>query len=165
MGVSNSKSDIRTSNHDSWVTPQDFFDAANKVFDFTLDAAASAQNAKCAKFFDESTDGLKQDWSGHTVWINPPYKNNAEWVAKIAAEAAKGTTIALLCFATTIGTNYVQDNSADVDYILFVKGRLSFSDGVQNDPAKKPSMLVLFNTKRNHAVDKLKKLGLLVQKV
>lgn len=163
MGISNSKSDIRTSNHDSWVTPQDFFDEVNSVFEFTLDAAASAQNTKCKKFYDETTDGLKQDWSNEVVWINPPYKTNADWVAKIAAEAARGTTIALLCFATTIGTNYVQNNAADVDYILFPKGRLSFSDGVQNEPAKKPSMLVIFNAKRHHKVDKLKKLGILVQ--
>ena len=58
--------------HD-WETPQDFFDALNDEFGFDLDAAASAENAKCREFFDEEADGLSSDWGGRTVWCNPPY--------------------------------------------------------------------------------------------
>jgi hypothetical protein len=33
-----------------WATPQDFFDKMNAEFGFTLDAAATAENAKCARY-------------------------------------------------------------------------------------------------------------------
>lgn len=41
-----------------WSTPQDFFDRLDWKYHFTLDAAATAENAKCAKFFTAEDDGL-----------------------------------------------------------------------------------------------------------
>ena len=32
---------------DMWSTPQDFFDALNSIFNFTLDVCANAENTKC----------------------------------------------------------------------------------------------------------------------
>ncbi len=56
-----------------WATPQDFFDKCNEEFgSFTLDPCATAENAKCARFFTKETDGLAQVWSG-ICWMNPPY--------------------------------------------------------------------------------------------
>lgn len=67
----------------TWETPKDFFDALNAEFNFTLDAASSAENAKCAKFFDEAIDGLAQSWEGERVWINPPYgRGISKWIEK-----------------------------------------------------------------------------------
>lgn len=56
-----------------WSTPQDFFDSLDEEFHFTLDACALPENAKCELFFTSEIDGLAQDWSGHTVFVNPPY--------------------------------------------------------------------------------------------
>ena len=33
-----------------WATPQDVFDELNKEFRFTLDPAATKENAKCPRF-------------------------------------------------------------------------------------------------------------------
>lgn len=41
-----------------WSTPQELFDALNRVFNFTLDPCASPENAKCRNFYtvEETTD-------------------------------------------------------------------------------------------------------------
>ena len=47
-----------SSKEEKWATPQDFFDKLNDEFHFTLDVAASPDNAKCANYFTEEQDGL-----------------------------------------------------------------------------------------------------------
>lgn len=58
-----------------WATPQWLFDQLHAEFAFDLDAAATAANAKCPRFYTEQDDALKQDWGkdATTVWCNPPY--------------------------------------------------------------------------------------------
>lgn len=53
-----------SSRREDWATPQWIFDELDREFHFTLDAAADAQNAKCARFWDEETDALAQEWGG-----------------------------------------------------------------------------------------------------
>ena len=55
---------LYSSKEEKWATPQDFFDKLNDEFHFTLDAAASPDNAKCANYFTEEQDGLTQSWGG-----------------------------------------------------------------------------------------------------
>lgn len=47
-----------------WATPQAFFDLLDSEFHFTLDPCANESNHKCARFFTEADDGLKQPWGG-----------------------------------------------------------------------------------------------------
>ena len=47
-----------------WETPQDFFDHLNWKYHFTLDAAATSENAKCARFFSRKDDGISKNWGG-----------------------------------------------------------------------------------------------------
>lgn len=49
---------------DEWSTPQDLFDKLNEEFKFTLDPCATAENAKCKKYFTAEQNGLLQDWGG-----------------------------------------------------------------------------------------------------
>ncbi len=53
-------------------TPQDFFDKLNEEFHFELDVCATAENAKCKKYYSSEEDGLKQEWKG-VCRMNPPY--------------------------------------------------------------------------------------------
>lgn len=76
-------SGMYSSNSDEWGTPQDFFDALNDEFSFTLDVCATAENAKCKKYFTKEQDGLKQDWGNETVWCNPPYgRTIGDWILR-----------------------------------------------------------------------------------
>ena len=66
-----------------WSTPQEFFDELNKEFCFTLDPCADDLNHKCNKYYTKEQDGLKQDWSGESVFCNPPYGRDVpKWVRK-----------------------------------------------------------------------------------
>ena len=61
-----------SSETDQWSTPNDLFERLNSIFNFGIDVCADSDNAKCDVFYDESMDGLKQDWQG-VLWCNPPY--------------------------------------------------------------------------------------------
>lgn len=51
-------------------------------FQFTLDVAASAANAKCERYYSIEDDGLEQSWAAERVWCNPPYSDLRAWVHK-----------------------------------------------------------------------------------
>lgn len=67
-------------------TPAGLFREQDYLHRFTLDVAASEENAKLPAFFSIDTDGLAQSWAGHRVWCNPPYSNIGPWVEKAWAE-------------------------------------------------------------------------------
>lgn len=56
-----------------WGTPQPLFDALDREFHFTLDAAASDANRKCPRYLTEAENALTADIFDHVVWCNPPY--------------------------------------------------------------------------------------------
>ena len=92
-----------------WATPQDFFDKLNMQFDFNLDPCATAENAKCEKFFTIEDNGLEQDWSKYRVFCNPPYgRGLKDWVRKAYEESKKGALVVMLIPART-DTSYWHD--------------------------------------------------------
>jgi site-specific DNA-methyltransferase (adenine-specific) len=129
--------------HD-WETPQEFFDALNTEFHFTLDAAASAENAKCEKFYTYRENGLAQSWAGR-VWINPPYGSDiSRWIQKAATEPSEVTVMLIPARTDTKAWHNFIFNNAE---IRFVKGRLKFGNAEANAPF--PSAVVIFRTLRN----------------
>lgn len=72
---------------DRW-TPDEFFARQHAKHGFTLDAAASAENAKLPRYYTRETDGLAQSWRGERVWCNPPFSALPAWVAKAHDEVA-----------------------------------------------------------------------------
>jgi len=128
-----------------WATPQDFFSKLDWMMGpFDLDPCSSEDNAKCAKYFTESDDGLAQDWGGHTVFVNPPYDNMKGWARKCYEESLKpDTTVVLLCPART-DTKYFHNYILKASEIYFVKGRLKF--GSAQNCAPFPSMVAVFNS-------------------
>ena len=117
-----------TSDKKFWETPQQFFDELDREFHFTLDAAASHENHKCAKYYTEEEDGLEQDWRGETVFCNPPYGTveTGIWTKKCYEEAMKpGTTVVLLIPARTDRRSFHQYILGRAE-IRFVQGRLKF---------------------------------------
>lgn len=83
MITMNGSNAMFTSASEEWATPQDLFDRLNDEFHFTIDACATKENAKVSRFFTKDQDGLKQDWTGETVWCNPPYGRQIKhWIYK-----------------------------------------------------------------------------------
>lgn len=84
-------SGLTSSIADCWETPRGLFQTLDREFGFRLDAAASAHNAKCARYYDIEADGLASDWGDGPVWLNPPYgRQIAPWMDKCADYAESG---------------------------------------------------------------------------
>lgn len=110
-----------------WSTPQDFYDKLNKEFHFTLDPCADDLNHKCAKYFTKAQDGLHQDWSGETVFCNPPYgRTISRWVEKAYNEVYRGecSCVVLLVPART-DTRWFHQYIYHKAEIRFIRKRLS----------------------------------------
>ena len=130
-----------SSKTDLWSTPQDFFDAIDAEFHFTLDACALPENAKCRNYYTPEDDGLIQPWYG-TVWCNPPYgRTISHWVEKAARSADDGVTVVMLLPART-DTRWFQNYIYKRAEIRFIAGRLKFGDSKNSAPF--PSMLAIF---------------------
>jgi len=118
---------------DQWATPQELFDRLNDEFRFTLDACATAENAKCDAFFSADADGLVQPWLGR-VWCNPPYgRGLGRWVAK-AAESAEAGAIVVALLPARVDTTWWHDYVATKAEVRFLRGRLRFGDAKNSAP-------------------------------
>lgn len=129
-----------SSKTDVWSTPQEFFNALDKVFRFETDLCALPDNAKCKNFYTPEMDGLKQTWSG-VCWLNPPYgKTISQWIEKAWLSSKQGATVVCLIPART-DTRYWHDYCVKGE-IYFVKGRLKFGNAESCAPF--PSAVVCF---------------------
>lgn len=121
-------------------TPQWLFDILNAEFKFTLDPCATPDNAKCSKFYTLADNGLEQDWSGESVFVNPPYGRSIPlWIEK-AYKEKKAKVVCLVPARTD--TAWFQDYCMKADEIRFIRGRVRFDDG--KTPAPFPSCIVIF---------------------
>jgi phage N-6-adenine-methyltransferase len=77
-------------------TPRSLFDHLHERFRFTVDAAASADNALLPRFWTKGADALRLDWTGERVWCNPPYSAIPDWVTKASTEAAYGCPLVVM---------------------------------------------------------------------
>jgi site-specific DNA-methyltransferase (adenine-specific) len=77
---------------DERTTPQELFDELNAEFHFSLDVAATAENAKCTAFLDKETNGLIASWQDHICFMNPPYSNIWMWLSKARRETYPHTS-------------------------------------------------------------------------
>ncbi|BCK01625.1 DNA N-6-adenine-methyltransferase [Anaerocolumna chitinilytica] len=159
-----------SSKTDDWATPQWFFDELNKEFHFTLDPCADDQNHKCDKYYTVDQDGLKQNWSGETVFCNPPYSKpekpckpnckkkkcqqrghhitehkpgQVDWIRKCYIESLKQNTKVVMLIPVRTDTEAFHKYIKDNSEIRFVKGRLKF--GGCDDAAPFPNMVVIFH--------------------
>lgn len=128
-------------NVDTRLTPRKLWNRWNEQYGpFTLDAAASERNAKCAKFFTIVDDGLLQSWAGETVWCNPPYTDIGPWVIKARQETLIGRCrrVVMLLPANRTEQRWWQNHIEPIRdrgigvKTHFINGRIAF--GKEDDP-------------------------------
>lgn len=141
-----------TSGRDDWETPDTLFQSYNRIYNFTLDAAANEQNHKCARWFgpggehaDALEDGLP--WVPGNVWLNPPYSKDLQpqFVRKAAAEGLKHLG-AVVCLLPARTDTKLFHEIIKYGRVSFLKGRVKFiSEGkATSNSAPFPSMIVVF---------------------
>jgi len=127
---------------EEWATPQDFFNTLDAEFHFTLDPCSTDENAKCVKHYTKEQDGLAQDWTGETVFCNPPYgREMPKWIKK-CYEHYTGGGIAVMLIPARTDTKAFHEYIYGKAEIRFIKGRLKF--GGAHNSAPFPSMVVVF---------------------
>ncbi len=119
---------------------------------FSLDAAASAENAKCANFITKEENSLTVDWSSRSpnkkVWLNPPYDRDLHlWLAKAYEQSRKGVTTAVLVFVRP-DTRWWRDRAMKASQIIFITGRVKFGGSTTNAPY--PSCVLVYRPHTAH---------------
>ena len=98
--------EMLTANTPEWETPQELFDSLDAEFHFDLDPCCTHENAKCELHYTKAEDGLKQDWTGHRVYCNPPYgRQIKKWVEK----AAKSKCLTVMLIPARTDTKWFHD--------------------------------------------------------
>jgi len=129
-----------------WETPPDLFAQYDREFQFTLDVCATADNAKCRRYFTPEIDGLGQSWADERVWCNPPYGAAvAHWIRKAFDEVSNaGCELAVLLVPSRTDTDWWHDYAMHGE-VRFLRRRVAFvrADG-QRSRAPFPSAIVVF---------------------
>jgi phage N-6-adenine-methyltransferase len=127
--------------HD-WETPWPIFAAYDAEFHFTLDVCATAENAKCPRFFSPEQNGLLQDWGDDVCWMNPPYGPQiSAWMEKAWRSSLAGATVVCLVPSRT-GTRWWHDWVKGKAEVRERQGRITFV-GAPN-PAGFDSVAVIY---------------------
>jgi phage N-6-adenine-methyltransferase len=117
---------------DRAISAEDFA-VLNRRFGFTLDVAATAANARCQRYYDQSRNGLTQSWASEIVWCNPPYSDIEPWVRKAWSEHQRARTIVMLLPANRTEQGWWQrhiephrDRLGSPLRVEFLPGRMRF---------------------------------------
>lgn len=120
---------------DKWETPQHIFTMLDREFFFTLDPCCEVKTAKAEIYYTPVEDGLAQDWSGHNVFVNPPYSryNIDKWVKKCYEEGQKPNTTVVALLPVSASSAWWRDYVCEqmpgklrCSELRFIKGRIRF---------------------------------------
>lgn len=138
-----------TSNTVEWETPQELFDQLNTEFEFTLDAAASSDNHKCARYYTKHDNGLQATWQDERVFCNPPYgRDLGRWIAKAFTEVyQRYCPLAVLLLPARTDVEWFHRYVYHKAEIRFIEGRLHYGGSKHSAPF--PSMIVIFENPYN----------------
>ena len=138
-------------------TPDGLFRQLDGEFGFTVDAAASALNAKCPRFWTVADDALGRDWSGERVWCNPPFGAGLiHWTRKAWESSRSGALVVMLVPSATDAA-WWHDYVSAADEIRFIRGRVAFNseDGQKQSNAFFPVSILVFRPQHTGERDAL----------
>lgn len=128
---------------DEWYTPKTIIDALGH---FDLDPCAP-----CNRLWDTATrhitpteDGLKADWGGKRVWLNPPYSRPL--VERFIKKMVNNNNGIALLFSRCDSKMFQDLIFPNATALLFIRGRIKFyrPDGTQGGSSGCGSVLVSF---------------------
>lgn len=120
---------------DDRATAWEDFNPLHERFKFTIDAAASPENAKLERFWTAADNGLTQSWAGERVWCNPPYShpNLSRWTDKAWQQSPYAELIVMLVPANRTEQTWWQkriepfrDRPGSLLRVEFLSGRMRF---------------------------------------
>lgn len=134
---------------DLWATDRELIGwMEGRYGKYDIDAAASAQNAVCKKFYDERRNCLKVWWGKDKhIWLNPPYSHPDPFVKKAIEQMEHNNQIDMLLPGdnSTAWFAEARKNAAEIIWIeaeiqdidgkeYCRSGRLAFISGLTGKP-------------------------------
>lgn len=128
-----------------WFTPDLYLFLARMVMDgIDLDPASCAtanKNVRAARHFTEADNGLDQDWTARTLWMNPPFSPHkllAAFACKFLEEWRAGKIgQAIIVVDAAVDTGYCHALAEQADATCLVRGRISWINGETGIPMGK----------------------------
>ena len=138
-------------NKDEWGTPPKLFKMLDREFNFTLDPCANLSRKlkpdNQMVHLPKSINGLEADWSGQSVFCNPPYSDRqiARWVKKAFSERERAKVIVML-IPVRADRAYFHNYIINHAEIRFIRGRPRFIPlmGQNRGSPTFSSMIVIF---------------------
>jgi len=136
----------RQGKSDEWWTPRHILDDLGP---FDTDPCSPGDAWPTARRqYTIADDGLTQPWTS-MVWLNPPYSDPAPWLQRLAWHNM-GIALVFARCETKWWFDWVWPHASA---LLFLKGRVSFVNGVTGEPSKPghnaggPSVLVAYGAR------------------
>jgi phage N-6-adenine-methyltransferase len=141
---------------DEYITPQWLYDELNSKYRFKLDPATTVDNVLGTEYYYCIYDsGLLHSWRNVNTFVNPPYSEAADWIAKAHEQYLKNVKsnpelVIVMLVASRTDTKWFHDiilPACDAGYcqMKFLRGRLKFRNTPYPSPF--PSMLIIFERK------------------
>lgn len=111
-------------------TPAVFLQVVRKrlsIERFTIDLAASAENAAAPVFFDEKTNSLAQQWTHNGwAWLNPPFRDLEIWTMKAHLQSERWKSNIAMLVPAAVGSNWWRDWVHKKCHVTLLNGRITF---------------------------------------
>lgn len=134
---------------DLWATDREVISwMESRYGKYDIDAAASANNAVCEKFYSEQVNCLKIWWgSNKHIWLNPPYSHPDPFVKKAIEQMERNNQIDMLLPGDN-STAWFSEARRNASEIIWIEaeiteidqkeycrtGRLAFISGLTGKP-------------------------------
>lgn len=132
---------------DEFGTPDWLYKLLDREFQFTVDAAASDLNYKCAHYVTKEMDAFQYDFSGSRAFCNPPYGNGMkEAFARLAYEwtsKPEGSDLWVMILPTCTDQKWFHELVRPSRVLWYpIKGRVAFVGGKTS--ARDSHMILVF---------------------
>ena len=134
-----------TNSTDEWYTPKEIVDALGN---FELDPCSPCNRLwdTAKQHITPNEDGLKANWGGARVWLNPPYSRPL--VERFIEKMVDNNNGIALLFSRCDSKMFQDLIFPNATALLFIRGRVKFyrPDGTQGGSSGCGSVLVSFGS-------------------
>lgn len=138
----------RVTDRDDYVTPGELWSGVQLFYQLDTDCAASAENAKCSRFYSAQDSFLTahNELDQRRCWLNPPFSMKEDFLAHVVAVRNIASIFVCLVPNSARETEWWQDSVwPHADEIISLTPRVNFIlDGVLVKGVAFPSCLVVY---------------------
>lgn len=134
-----------SSEKEDWETPKELFKKLNEKYNFNVDLCANDKNNLCEEYYTKENSCFKnkEKLKDKRIYCNPPYGRKIKHFIKYCYEIKDQNEIIVMLIPARTDTIWFHNYIYKKSEIIFIKGRLRFSNSKNTAPF--PSMIVIYN--------------------